>query len=37
MRFDIYNLCRRGLLNAISSIFIIGIIDTINSILFINK
>lgn len=37
MRFDIYNLCRRGLLNINSLTFIIGIIDTINSILFINK
>ena len=37
MRFDIHNLCRRDLLNTISLTFIIGIVDAMNSILFINK
>lgn len=37
MRFDIYNLCRRSLLNTISLTFTIGIVDVMNSILFINK
>jgi hypothetical protein len=37
MSFDIHNLCRRGLLNTISLISTIGIVDVINSILFINK
>lgn len=30
MRFDIHNLCRRGLLNTISLTFIIGIVDAMN-------
>ena len=37
MRFDIHNLCRRGLLNTISLTFIIGIVEVMSSILFINK
>lgn len=37
VRFDIYNLCRRGLLNINSLTFTIGIVDVMNSILFINK
>ena len=37
MRFDIYNLCRRGLLNTISLTFTIGIVEVMSSILFINK
>lgn len=37
MSFDIYNLCRRGLLNTILLTFTIGIVDVMNSILFINK
>ena len=37
MSFDIHNLCRRGLLNTISLTFTMGIVDVMNSILFINK
>lgn len=37
MGFDIYNLCIRSLLNIISLTFTIGIVDVMNSILFINK
>lgn len=37
MSFDIHKLCKRGLLNTISLTFTIGIVDVMNSILFINK
>lgn len=37
MRFDIHNLCIIGVLNIISLTFTIGIVDVMNSILFINK